>query len=167
MLRSSSELPGASRAAVRLLLAVGLLAVAGTLPAQRIATTALLEIGPQARRGIDALAPDVTPHWYGRYAVAGASVDLIFVRAPLAEPSAWPQTPCVERRLRSTDGRLHYYEHPAGWSVLVAVSLGELPPGLTVCRFVDRFVDRHLAFENLEQVRTPGSAPVFPAVMEL
>jgi hypothetical protein len=136
-----------------------------------IAYTAILEEGPVERRGIDALAPDVTPHWYGRYRIADAYIDLRYVRSPLAAPADWPDSPCAARSLRAIEN-LSYYESNAGWSLLVELTpggngSGELPPGVTVCRFVDRFVDRHLLFENLEAVTIPGRAPVFPAVIEL
>lgn len=130
------------------------------------ARTAVLEVGPQARRGIDALAPDVTPYWYGRYRLADALIDIRYVDAPLGRPAAWAPAACPLRELRAADG-LSYYESDVGWSLLVEVASGELPPDVTVCAFVDRFVARHLLFERLEGVRVPGRAPVFPAVIEL
>ncbi len=130
------------------------------------ARTAVLEVGPEARRGIDAFAPDVTPYWYGRYRVAEAFVDVLYVDAPLERPAAWAPAACPERALRAADG-LVYHESDAGWSLLVEVAAGELPPDVTVCSFVDRFIAQHLFFSNLEGVRIPGRAPVFPAVIEL
>ncbi|MFW5742797.1 MAG: hypothetical protein ACOCW3_04455 [Spirochaetota bacterium] len=130
------------------------------------ARTAVLEIGPERRRGIDALAPDVTPHWYGRYRVAEAVVDVLYVDAPLERPATWTPTECRERALRASDG-LVYHESDAGWSLLVEVAAGELPPDVTLCIFVDRFITRHLLFESLEGVRVPDREPIFPAVIEL
>ncbi|HKJ84824.1 MAG TPA: hypothetical protein VKA06_02050, partial [Spirochaetia bacterium] len=102
------------------LLAVGLLPTAGTLAAQEIPATAILELGPERRRGIDAIAPDVTPYWYGRYRVGSAELELSYVEDPLADPAAWPTAPCRERALRALDGTageaaydgLTYYENP-------------------------------------------------------
>ncbi|MFW6292886.1 MAG: hypothetical protein ACOC7V_11245 [Spirochaetota bacterium] len=133
--------------------------------------TAMLEVGPESRRGIDELAPDVTPHWYGRYRLADATIDIRYVDAPLERPSAWAPAACPERPLR-TSGGLAYYESEAGWSLLVEIVSGDLPPDVTVCVFVDRFIARHLLFERLEGVRLegvrrPGRAPVFPAVITL
>jgi len=149
-------------------------ALAGSVSAQaqpdavaEVPATALLQVGPDSRRGIDAIAPDVTPHWYGRYRVGGALVELRYARAPLPAPAEWPRVECEARLLRSADGRLHYYEHRTGWSLLAVVSSGELPPSVSICGFVDRFVARHLVFENLEEVPGPDAPPVFPAVIEL
>lgn len=137
---------------------------AGQVP--DLARTAVLEAGPESRRGIDPLAPDVTPHWHGRYRLADATIDVRYVDAPLERPAAWAPTACPERPLRAADG-LAYYEARAGWSLLVEITSGELPPDVTVCTFVDRFIARHLLFESLEGVRLPGRAPVFPAVITL
>lgn len=135
-------------------------------PVPDLVRTAVLEVGPERRRGIDELAPDVTPYWYGRYRLAEALVDVLYVEAPLERPAAWPASPCAERPLRAADG-IAYYEADAGWSLLVEVAGGELPPEVTICTFVDRFIARHLLFGSLEGVRIPGRAPVFPAVIEL
>jgi hypothetical protein len=135
-------------------------------PDRDLPATALLELGPESRRGIDALAPDATPHWYVRYRVAQTLVDVRYVREPLSKPRAWPTSDCRLRTLRSADGELFYYE-ARDWSMIVAVASGELPPGVTLCSFVDRFIERHLLFQNLEAVKVPGSAPLFPAVIEL
>ncbi len=166
--------PSSRALLVVVLLTAGLLPVAGPLAAQELAT-AILEVGPERRRGIDAIAPDVTPYWYGRYRVASAELEVFYVDAPLTGPAAWPVAPCRERALRALDAAasepaydgLTYYENAAGWSLLVRPAGGELPPGVTLCVFVDRFIERHLLFENLEQVTIPGRAPVFPAVIEL
>ena len=150
------------------------LVVPGSLPAQtdapsRVPATALLQSGPEPARGIDAIAPDVTPHWYGRYRVGEALVELRYASVPLPEPSGWPRAECEARPLRSSDGILHYYEHRTGWSLLAVVSSGELPPSVTICGFLDRFIERHLVFENLEEVpeSRADAPPVFPAVIEL
>jgi hypothetical protein len=156
-----------SRSSSALLLVAALLLAVGRAGAQTVPVTALLEVGPQERRGIDALAPDVTPHWYGRYRVGSARVELRFIGSSLPRAANWPPAGCETRPLRSGGGELRYYEHPAGWSLLVDVTSGTLPPSVTLCRFVDRFVERHLLFENLEALTIPGRAPVFPAVIEL
>ncbi|MFW6293279.1 MAG: hypothetical protein ACOC7V_13270 [Spirochaetota bacterium] len=160
--------------ALALLLGAGLPA-ADTLAAQEIPATAILEVGPERRRGIDALAPDVTPHWHARYRVAAAEVELFYAPSPLSEPAGWPPAPCRQRALRAADepdggasaAGLTYYEDAAGWSLLVRLADGELPPGITLCDFVDGFIDRHLFFERAEQRTIPDKAPAFPAVIEL
>jgi len=73
------------------LLAAGLLPTAGTLAAQEIPATAILELGPEQRRGIDAIAPDVTPYWYGRYRVGSAEIELSYVEPSRAPPPS-PRT---------------------------------------------------------------------------
>ncbi|MFW5688766.1 MAG: hypothetical protein ACOC1U_04260 [Spirochaetota bacterium] len=129
--------------------------------------TALLQTGPDERRGIDLLAPDLTPHWHGRYRVGTAIVDLYYARAPLDDAAGWSGAPCPLRPLRARDAELFYYEDPAGWSLLVHLVAGELPPGVTICAFTDRFIARHRLFEGLALVNVPGEAPIFPAVIEL
>lgn len=147
-----------------------MLAAAGPIAstaAQEAPLRAILETGPTARRGIDALAPDLTPHWHARYRVGALLLDLAYVTDPLLAPETWPRIPCQERQLRGPDGRLVYYRHPTGWALVVEVFAGDFPDGVTACRFVDRFVREHLLFEGLEAVRRVGDAPRFPAIIEL
>ncbi len=146
-------------------LAFAAIAAAG-LAARDHPTIAILETGPEPRSGIDALAPDVTPHWYAAYRIGAALVELKYLGTPLPEADEWPEASCADRSLRSADGTLFYHRHPDGWSLLVAVSSGALPDGVTLCRFVDRFIVEHVIFEGLEGVRRTPGEPIFPAVVE-
>ncbi len=159
-----------ARATLAVSLLVALMPAGGRGLAAQEPGVAVLERGPELRRGIDALAPDVTPHWYARYRIGDRFVDLIQVANPLAGPALWPVVPCAERQLRSADGRIFYHAHRQGWSLLVL-----LPPGdavgeadvADVCRFVHRFIEELLLFEGLEAVRRGGEEPMFPAIVEL
>ena len=135
--------------------------------AQDPPSRAFLDVGPVRRSGIDALAPDVTPHWYAAYRIGAAVVELMYMTEPLPVAEDWPPAPCVDRSLRSADGTHYYHRHADGWSLLVAVRSGELPEGVALCRFVDRFIVQHLAFERLEAVQRPPDEPILPAVIEL
>ena len=134
---------------------------------------AVLQVGPERRRGIDALAPDVTPHWYAEYRIGVRFVEVVYATNPLPGPAQWPVVPCEERRLRSADGEIFYHAHRDGWAVLVFMrgvegpDAGDLPAGVLVCRFVHRFIEELVMFEQLPAVRRAGEAPMFPAIVEL
>lgn len=134
-----------------------------------VPATALLQLGPRSARGIDLIAPDLTPHWYGRYRVGGALLEVYYVREPLPKTADWAATPCLPRALRAREPGLVYFEGSGSppWSLLVHLLEGELPPTVSLCSFVDSFVETHLLFEGLEGVQVPGTAPIFPAVIEL
>ena len=129
--------------------------------------TAILQAGPEQRRGIDALAPDVTAHWYGRYSVGAAAIEIRWVPTAFEQPAGWARAQCPERELRVNQTGLHYYAAGSRWSLFATIVSGELPAGVTICAFVDGFVTRHLVFQRLPGIEFPGSEPVFPAVIEL
>ena len=119
---------------------------------------ATLWIGPVRRRGIDALAPDLTPHWYARYSVAGLEVEVFMFDAPFDRAQTWPVSSlCAERPLRARDG-LWYYASRRGWSMIVSAADDAL-----VCRFVDGFVTRYEFFVGVDG--RLGSVPPFPAIL--
>ena len=95
------------------------------------------------------------------------AVDLYYTREPLERAADWPAAPCGLRPLRTREDGLTYYEHLDGWSLLVDPASDELPPAVSICGFVDAFVEQHLLFSGLEGVEVPGTAPIFPAVIEL
>lgn len=134
--------------------------------ASRIESIAILELGPVRRRGIDELAPDLTPYWYGRYRVGGARVAIRFLAEPLPRAAEWPAVACDERALRTLDDRLYYHEAGA-LAMLVSVESGSLPVWLDPCRVVDGFVTAHLRLARLPLVSEPGNIPLFPAVIEM
>ncbi len=145
----------------------------GVLPAQE-EPVAILQVGPERRTGIDELAPDVTPHWYAEYRIGERIVEVMQVADPLPGPAAWPVVPCAERQLRSADGRVFYHAHRDGWALLVfmrGVQVADAGDpgvsGVSVCRFVHRFIEELLLFERLPAVRRAGEAPMFPAIVEL
>ncbi|MFP4114837.1 MAG: hypothetical protein ACOC2Y_08475 [Spirochaetota bacterium] len=135
-------------------------------PGPDVPIVAYLETGPERRRGIDELAPDLTPHWYATYRAGDAVFEVRYSREPLDQASGWDRARCGLRTLRATAEGLYYYSDDS-FSLLVSVSGGDPPPGVTVCTFVDRFVAEHLLFENLEDVRARGDGPMLPAVIEL
>ena len=157
-------------------------AAAGAAPAQTSGRAvaadarpvdAILVEGPVYARGIDAIAPDLTPNWRARYRVGEAVVDLHYVVGALPGPAAWTPIACTLRAIRgSGDGRF-YYQQGSSWSLLLVASEGEL-----VCGFVDRFVEGYNFFMSVPRpgtgvpsvTATPSEStppPDFPALLEL
>ena len=136
------------------------IAIGGTSAAEVPPGVATLVEGPVAARGIDALAPDLTPHWFSRYRIGDSVVGVYLLDAPLDAAASWPASSCTARRVSVRDGAW-YYAHPTGWSLLVVAD-----PDAPVCAFVDRFVARYLFFLGVEG-RGAASAPPLPAVVDL
>lgn len=142
------------RLAARLLAALAVVIAAGSAGAE----PATLQIGPVRSRGIDVLAPDLTPHWYARYTVADIELEVYMLDAPFDRAAQWPvSTACAGQSLRAQDG-LWYYASRRGWSMIVSA-----PDDAPVCGFVERFVARYEFFSGVEG--RPGGVPPIPAVL--
>jgi len=146
-----------------ILVAAFLLSAASLFPQDATgAATASLVIGPEARRGIELFAPDLTPHWYGRYSVPGGSVEVRYTTDRLPQAERWSPAPCASRVV-VTNGvsSFRYTSEDGTWSVLMTT---EGPVDL--CAFLDQFVTRFNFFQRVES-RGTADRPAFPAILEL
>lgn len=126
---------------------------------------AILLSGPERKRGIDILPPNVIEYFHGVYSFQGEKVRVQFTREEVVPLSGWQQDRCGDYPLfrlpQAADGSVFFYQSPdKTWSVFIKIPVQTEDH----CVFITRFLDRLIYFLGVSRGDDPAQ---FPAVLEL
>lgn len=125
---------------------------------------AVLETGPELRRGLIFLPVNVLDHYWGEYSVGDGRIVVYFTRGHVSPYPDWPEAACASRVLLRVDANVDretlFLVHAESWHLFV-----EAPVEFeSTCAFVDAFVRRFRYFLEVGDREFP---PPFPAILSL